>query len=208
MTRIGGDKDYFQEQVSGRNFNLAQLLEFISPGEQWTLIPFSILIEAIHKLQPRYYSISSSSLVQKDRISITAVVESIEKPGAPHVVKGVTTNYLLALKQKQHGDPHPDPNGLDYAIMGPRNKYDGVHVPVHVRHSNFKLPSNPAIPIIMVGPGTGVAPFRGFVQERAAQAKAGEKVGKTMLFFGCRKPTEDFMYEKEWEVSFSRSPLN
>jgi len=205
MTKIGGDKDYFQEQVSGRNFNLAQLLEFISQGEQWTLIPFSILIEAIHKLQPRYYSISSSSLVQKDRISITAVVESIEKPGAPHVVKGVTTNYLLALKQKQHGDPHPDPNGLDYAIMGPRNKYDGVHVPVHVRHSNFKLPSNPAIPIIMVGPGTGVAPFRGFVQERAAQAKAGEKVGKTMLFFGCRKPTEDFMYEKEWEVSFSKN---
>ncbi len=152
-------------------------------------------------MQPRYYSISSSSLVQKDKISITAIVESIERPNAPHVVKGVTTNYLLALKQKMDGASNPDPHGLEYAIDGPRNKYDRVSVPVHIRHSNFKLPSDPSTPIIMVGPGTGVAPFRGFVQERAAQAKSGEDVGKTMLFFGCRNKTDDFLYEKEWKVS-------
>lgn len=200
MTKIGNDRDYFHQQVAERNYNIAQLLEFVSQGVKWTKIPFSIFIEGLHKIQPRYYSISSSSLVQKNKISITAVVESIQVPNAPHVVKGVTTNYLLALKQKQHGDPSPDPHGLDYAITGPRNKYDGVHVPVHVRHSNFKLPSDPAKPIIMVGPGTGVAPFRGFVQERARQAKDGENIGKTMLFFGCRKKSEDFIYENEWEV--------
>lgn len=199
MTKIGSDKDYFHTQVSNRNFNLAQLLEFLSQGQKWSKIPFSIVVEGIHKIQPRYYSISSSSLEQKDTISITAIVESVEVPNAPHVVKGVTTNYLLALKQMQHGDPHPDPHGLDYAITGPRNKYDGIHVPVHVRHSNFKLPSDPSRPIIMVGPGTGVAPFRGFVRERAKQARAGEDVGKTMLFFGCRKRTEDYIYEEEWE---------
>lgn len=200
MTKIGSDKDYFHEQIANRNYNIAQLLHFLSQGEKWTNIPFTVLIEGLHKIQPRYYSISSSSLVQKNKISITAVVESIEVPGSPHVVKGVTTNYLLALKQMQHGDPSPDPHGLDYAITGPRNKYDGIHVPVHVRHSNFKLPSDPSKPIIMIGPGTGVAPFRGFVQERAKQARDGEAIGRTLLFFGCRKRSEDFIYQNEWEA--------
>ena len=200
MTKIGKDRDYFAKTVSSKNYNIAQFLEYVGQGAKWTNIPFSVFIEGLHKIQPRYYSISSSSLVQKNKVSITAVVESYEVPGAPHVVKGVTTNYLLALKQKQHGDPSPDPHGLDYAITGPRNKYDGIHVPVHIRHSNFKLPSDPSKPIIMVGPGTGVAPFRGFVQERAQQAKNGENVGKTLLFFGCRNSKEDFLYAQEWEV--------
>ncbi|TID25762.1 NADPH-cytochrome P450 reductase [Venturia nashicola] len=199
MTKIGSDKEYFYSQVSDLHLNIAQLLERQSKGEPWTKVPFSLFIEGLHKIQPRYYSISSSSLKQKQKISITAVVESIEKPGAPHVVKGVTTNYLLALKQKQHGDPSPDPHGLNYELTGPRNKYDGIHVPVHVRHSNFKLPSDPLKPIIMVGPGTGVAPFRAFVQERAEQAKKGEQVGKTILFFGCRRKDEDFIYKDEWD---------
>ncbi|KAF2459226.1 hypothetical protein BDY21DRAFT_283352 [Lineolata rhizophorae] len=199
MVKMGSDKDYFHEKVANNNLNIAQLLETLSERAPWPSIPFSAFIEGLHKIQPRYYSISSSSAVQKDKISITAVVESLAKPGAPHIVKGVTTNYLLALKQKQHGAPEPDPHGLNYALTGPRNKYDGIHVPVHVRHSNFKLPSDPSKPIIMVGPGTGVAPFRGFVQERAAHARAGEKVGKTVLFFGCRRKSEDFLYEHEWD---------
>ncbi|KAF1810423.1 hypothetical protein P152DRAFT_97851 [Eremomyces bilateralis CBS 781.70] len=200
MTKMGEDKDYFHAKVADLNVNLAQLLEILSNGAPWDKVPFSLMIEGLHKIQPRYYSISSSSVVQPGKIAITAIVESIERPGAPHIVKGVTTNYLLALKQKQHGDPNPDPHGLKYALTGPRNKYDGVHVPVHVRHSNFKLPSDPKKPIIMVGPGTGVAPFRAFVQERAAQAEKGEEVGRTILFYGCRRRQEDFLYEKEWET--------
>lgn len=198
MTKLGSDKDYFHQKISNRYFNIAQALMDIC-SEPWTSIPFSAFIEGVHKVQPRYYSISSSSLVQKKKISITAVVESIFIPGREDALKGVTTNYLLALKQKQHGDPNPDPHGLTYEINGPRNKYDGVHIPIHVRHSNFKLPSDPSKPVIMVGPGTGVAPFRAFVQERAAQAAAGENVGRTLLFFGCRKSTEDFLYSDEWK---------
>jgi NADPH-ferrihemoprotein reductase len=205
MTKLGSDKDYFQDKISSQYLNIAQVLEMVDESKKWSDVPFSIMIEGINKIQPRYYSISSSSLVQKNKISITAVVEEIRVAGSKHIVKGVTTNYLLALKQKQHGDPSPDPHGLTYAITGPRNKYDGIHVPVHVRHSNFKLPSDPAKPIIMIGPGSGVAPFRGFVQERAAQAKAGETVGKTILFFGCRKSTEDFLYKDEWEVGLHLS---
>lgn len=203
MTEIGSERDKFSEEVAKKNFNIAQLLEHMGKGQKWDKIPFSLFMEGVNKIQPRYYSISSSSLVNKQKVSITAVVESVEVPGAPHIVKGVTTNYLLSLSLKQHGEKNCDPHGLNYAITGPRNKYDGVHVPVHIRHSNFKLPSDPSKPIIMVGPGTGVAPFRGFVQERAQQAKNGEKVGKTLLFFGCRNRKDDFIYEKEWEVSLS-----
>jgi len=199
MEKLGGDKDYFHEQISTHYLNIAQVLEKVGGQEKWSAIPFSAFIEGLGKIQPRYYSISSSSLVQKKKISITAVVESMVVAGRTDALKGVTTNYLLALKQKQHGDAHPDPHGLTYEITGPRNKYDGVHVPVHVRHSNFKLPSDPSKPVIMVGPGTGVAPFRAFVQERAHQAKNGENVGRTILFFGCRNSNEDFLYKDEWK---------
>lgn len=200
MTKLGNDKDYFHSKVNSQYLNIARLLEMVSKGKKWTNVPFSALIEGITKLQPRYYSISSSSLEQPKVISITAVVESQELPGRGDPFRGVTTNYLLALKQKQNGDPDPSPYGLSYEITGPRNKYDGIHVPVHVRHSNFKLPSDPMKPVIMVGPGTGVAPFRGFVRERRKMVENGQDVGKTILFFGCRRSAEDFLYEKEWEV--------
>ncbi|KAI1409604.1 NADPH-cytochrome P450 reductase [Hypoxylon sp. FL1857] len=199
MAKLGSDKDYFQDKISKNHYNIARTLSVVSDGKKWTNVPFSAFIEGLTKLQPRYYSISSSSLVQPKKISVTAVVENQLIPGRADPFRGVATNYLLALKQKQNGDPNPEPFGLTYEIHGPRNKYDGIHVPVHVRHSNFKLPSDPSKPIILIGPGTGVAPFRGFVQERARLAESGENVGRTLLFFGCRKRNEDFMYEAEWE---------
>ena len=208
MMKLGTESDYFKEKIASQYMNIAQACESVC-AEPWTGVPFSCLIEGLNKIQPRYYSISSSSVVQPKQISVTAVVESIRVPGPGNtgqgnVVKGVTTNYLLALKQKQNGDDNPSPHGLSYEINGPRNKYDGIHVPVHVRHSNFKLPSDPSKPVIMVGPGTGVAPFRGFVQERAELARKGESVGPTVLFYGCRRSNEDWLYKEEWEVS---SPL-
>ncbi|KXJ92167.1 NADPH-cytochrome P450 reductase [Microdochium bolleyi] len=199
MTKLGSDKTYFQDKISKRNYTIARALKVVSGGKKWENIPFSAFIEGLTKLQPRYYSISSSSAVQPKKISVTAVVENVMIPGREDPFKGVATNYLFALKQKQNGDPNPEAYGLTYEIMGPRNKYDGIHVPVHVRHSNFKLPSDPSRPIICIGPGTGVAPMRAFIQERAKQAESGETVGPTVLFFGCRKRTEDFLYESEWE---------
>lgn len=199
MTRLGGDKDYFHDKTGPHFMNISRLLASVGKGAKWDQIPFSAFIEGLTKLQPRYYSISSSSLVQPKKISITAVVENQQVPGRDAPFRGVATNYLFALKQKQNGDPNPEPFGQSYEIHGPRNKYDGIHVPVHVRHSNFKLPSDPSRPVIMVGPGTGVAPFRGFVQERAKLAQEGANVGRTLLFFGCRKRSDDFLYEKEWE---------
>lgn len=199
MAKLGDDKDYFHDKINKNHYNIARTLSVVGGGKKWSNVPFSAFIEGLTKLQPRYYSISSSSLVQPKKISITAVVENQLIPGRQDPFKGVATNYLFALKQKQNGDPDPEPFGLTYEIMGPRNKYDGIHVPVHVRHSNFKLPSDPSKPVILVGPGTGVAPMRGFVQERAKLAESGQNVGRTLLFFGCRKRSEDFLYESEWE---------
>ncbi|KAK9488470.1 hypothetical protein V1527DRAFT_458059 [Lipomyces starkeyi] len=200
ITKLGNLKDYFSEVVSSRYLNIAQVLERISSGATWSSVPFSLIVESINHIQPRYYSISSSSYVDKTKPHITVVVESIPTTADADPLKGVASNYLLDLRYKQEGIENPSPSAVSYATDGPRDRYKGNKIPVHIRHSNFKLPSNPATPIIMVGPGTGVAPFRGFVHERAAQAEAGVPVGTSLLFFGSRNRTEDFLYSEEWEA--------
>jgi NADPH-ferrihemoprotein reductase len=199
INKLGKSKDYFHQKVAERRLNLAQTLEIICGSTPWSAVPFSILIEGLLSLQPRPYSISSSPRVQKDKLTITATVESVPIQDTALTFNGVTSNYLFALQQKQNKDADSNPYGLTYSIEGPRNRYEGIQIPVFIRPSNFRLPSNPATTVIMVGPGSGVAPFRGFIQERAAQKKAGEKVGKTILFYGCRTPG-DFIYQEDWKV--------
>jgi len=198
LARLGSDKEAFQKEIVGRMHNIAQVLEHTAGGEAWSKVPFSLLVETINHIVPRYYSISSSSLKSNTTASITAIVESIPTANGEYVLKGVATNYILALKQRQHGVSEPEPHGLSYAINGPRNRYDGIHLPIHIRHSTFKMPSDPSKPMILVGPGTGCAPMRGFVQERALLKQRGEHVGKIVFFFGCRHPDEDFLYRKDW----------
>lgn len=134
------------------------------------------LCELLPRLQPRYYSISSSPKLYPTTVHITAVLVEYTTPTG-RVNKGVATT-LLAGKKPQPGMEPPT-------------------VPIFIRKSQFRLPTKPQTPIIMVGPGTGFAPFRGFIQDRKVAKDEGKTVGENVLYFGCRRRTEDFIYEEE-----------
>ncbi|KHN78699.1 NADPH--cytochrome P450 reductase [Toxocara canis] len=74
---------------------------------------------------------------------------------------------------------------------------EGDKVPVFVRKSTLRLPHRSTTAIIMIGPGTGFAPFRGFIQERQWIKQQGKEIGPTVLYFGCRHPEHDYIYEQE-----------
>lgn len=195
LTRIGNDKQEFASTITRRKFNIADALLFASKGKAWVDVPFECIIENVQHLTPRYYSISSSSLSEKQLINITAVVEAeVESDG--RAVTGVVTNLLKNIEIEQNNTNETPV--VHYDLNGPRNKFSKFKLPVHVRRSNFKLPKNTTTPVILIGPGTGVAPLRGFVRERVQQVKNGVNVGKTILFYGCRNEHDDFLYKQEW----------
>ncbi|KAG8203067.1 NADPH-cytochrome reductase, partial [Candida africana] len=195
LTRIGNDKQEFACTITRRKFNIADALLFASKGKAWVDVPFEFIIENVQHLTPRYYSISSSSLSEKQLINITAVVEAeVESDG--RAVTGVVTNLLKNIEIEQNNTNETPV--VHYDLNGPRNKFSKFKLPVHVRRSNFKLPKNTTTPVILIGPGTGVAPLRGFVRERVQQVKNGVNVGKTILFYGCRNEHDDFLYKQEW----------
>jgi NADPH-ferrihemoprotein reductase len=140
--------------------------------------PIDHVLELMPRLQVRYYSISSSPKVYPNSIHVTCtVIEYKTKDGRTR--KGTCTTWLstkLVLEENQ-----------------PR-------VPIFVRKSQFRLPFKFQTPVVMIGPGTGLAPFRGFIQERDFYKKEGRQVGSTILYYGCRKQTEDYLYPDELEA--------
>ena len=138
--------------------------------------PLDLILEMMPRLQCRYYSISSSPKMHRDRIHVTAVlVDWKSRVGRQH--KGVATSWL---KTKQ-----------------PNDEIEILQVPIFVRRTTFRLPTRSISPVLMIGPGTGLAPFRGFIQERHLSHASGVEMGDTIVYFGCRKRSEDFIYEEE-----------
>lgn len=215
LLKLGTDKTAFRTEVAGRYASIGRVMEMVAPGQVWSLVPFSLLIESFNRIQPRYYSISSSPLVQPRQPTITMAVNSRQislQDNAENEDRflGLATNFLFAHDRKIALKETPNRNvswlesqsyGFipSYDLEGPRNKLSGGRIYMHIRKSTFKLPLNPAIPIIMVAAGTGIAPFRGFVQERARLAELGKPIGKMLLFFGCRDNDHDYLYKTEWE---------
>ena len=137
-------------------------------------LPFHGYLEMLSLLAPRYYSISSSPSVEPNSCSVTvAVVEGPASSGRG-VYKGICSNYLAS-----------------------RRAGETVYATVRETKAGFRLPDDAGVPIIMIGPGTGLAPFRGFLGERAARKAKGASLGPAMLFFGCRHPDQDYLYADE-----------
>ncbi|PWA20469.1 hypothetical protein CCH79_00003706, partial [Gambusia affinis] len=138
--------------------------------------PIDHLCELLPRLQARYYSIASSSKVHPNSIHICAVVVEY-KTKTGRVNKGVATNWLK-----------------NQLVNGHKST-----VPMYIRKSQFRLPFKASNPVIMIGPGTGIAPFMGFIQERGWLKREGKEVGETVMYFGCRHKNEDYIYQEELE---------
>lgn len=189
----------FRSQVINRCCTLADVLFEIHP--QWPAIPFTLLIESLPHLQARYYSISSSPARVTDRLSLTVVVDEKRDEHGKRYFAGVSTNYLRAV----HNTLHKEKQDICYSVNGPRGRFNQGHkLLMHVRKSTFRLPRNQKAPIIMIGPGTGIAPFRAFIQDKICAVERGEEIGDVFLFYGCRRAKHDFVYSEDWQEAMAK----
>ncbi len=128
------------------------------------------LVALLRPLTPRLYSIASSQAETESEVHITVGVVRYDIDGRPRT--GGASGYL-ADRLEVDGD-----------------------IRIFIEHNdNFRLPANPETPVIMIGPGTGIAPFRAFMQQREADGATG----KNWLLFGNPHFTEDFLYQVEWQ---------
>ncbi|MBK6728124.1 MAG: assimilatory sulfite reductase (NADPH) flavoprotein subunit [Xanthomonadales bacterium] len=144
------------------------------PGE-WSAGEF---VAALRPLAPRLYSIASSRKAVGDEAHLAVAVFDAQGPFGAQ--RGVASGFLVDAEV-------------------------GASLPAYLeRNERFRLPADTSRDVIMIGPGTGVAPFRGFVQERTAIAAAG----RNWLFFGARHARSQFLYQLEWQAALKAGQLH
>ncbi len=161
----------YRDDVLGKNRSLLDLLEDYPSCK----LPFNLFVEVVPTMRPRYFSICSSPLLARDEASITVgVVEGPARSGHG-LYRGVASAYLAGSQK-------------------------GAAVECFIRPPSipFRPPEDPTVPMIMIGAGTGIAPYRGFLQARAAMKLRGQTVGPALLFQGCRHPAQDHIYADEF----------
>lgn len=176
------DKTTYSDFVARNHITFARLLEHTLAQDStasWSHLPLAFVIESLRPMQPRYYSISSSSMTSPRQMAITVAVSPSElRLNSAVSIPGLTTSYLSGLE------------------MGA-----GPCIWAHVRRSTFKMPFLHKTPIVLIAAGTGLAPFRAFLHERAQMAQiSDQEIGKILLVFGCRHPDQDYLYREEIEA--------
>ncbi|WDS35792.1 assimilatory sulfite reductase (NADPH) flavoprotein subunit [Pseudoxanthomonas sp.] len=166
----------------GRNADFASLLgshQLVDVLRRWPAEwDAESLLTALRPLAPRLYSIASSRARVGDEVHLTVDVLNYQAHGLAHV--GSASGFLANLAE-------------------------GDHAPVYIEtNDRFRVPADPSRDILMVGPGTGVAPFRAFVQERAETGASG----RNWLFFGTQHFNSGFLYQSEWQEALKRGELN
>ncbi|MDT9027134.1 bifunctional cytochrome P450/NADPH--P450 reductase [Rossellomorea yichunensis] len=180
----------YKREILSKRITMLDLVEKYLACE----IPFEGFLLLLPALKARYYSISSSPLYKEGEASITVSVVRGEAWSGNGEYKGIASNYLAE-----------------------RSEGDKIACFISTPQSNFQLPDATETPIVMIGPGTGIAPFRGFIQARRILKEKGETLGAAHLYFGCRNPEHDFLYQAELEkaeqdgivtlhTAFSRCP--
>ncbi|WP_064641160.1 bifunctional cytochrome P450/NADPH--P450 reductase, partial [Paenibacillus sp. AD87] len=165
------EENNYREHLLENRTTMLELLEKYEACE----LPFERFLELLSPLKPRYYSISSSPHFNAKQASITVSVVKEPAWSGNGEFRGVASSYLADC---QTGE--------------------SISMFVRTPESGFVLSEEPDVPIIMLGPGTGVAPFRGFLQARSVLKERGLPLSEAHLFFGCRNDS-DFIYRQELE---------
>ena len=171
LDALAQDRERYAAEILDKRVSILDLLEMY-PSCQ---LSFTSFLQLLTQLTPRRYSISSSPLWSPDHATLTFAVIQAPAWSGRGVFEGASSTYLAEARP-------------------------GSRVAVTVRPSNaaFHPPPSLAVPLIMVCAGTGLAPFRGFVQDRALRAEAEDTTpAPALLFFGCRAPDTDFLYRAE-----------
>lgn len=168
-------EERYQSEILNKRVSVLNLLERFSAVE----LPLAVFLEMMGPIRPRFYSISSAPLVNPRHVRLTVgLLEGPALSGGGQY-RGTCSSYMAQLKPG-----------------------DAVYGYVRVPSPAFAPPGDPATPLILIGPGTGIAPLRGFLEERAWQQANGTQVGLSQVFVGCRHPQHDYFYRQEmqhWE---------
>jgi cytochrome P450/NADPH-cytochrome P450 reductase len=170
VTDTAEGEQAYRAEVLDRHVSLLDLLE----AQPSVRLPLELYLDRCSPIRARYYSISSSPLTDPRRPSLTVGVLESQAWSGTGQYKGLTSNFVRRLQ--------PGATVFGY-----------VRTPTPA----FLPLTDPAKPMVLIG--TGVAPFRGFLQDRATRRERGEKVGRALMLLGCRHPEHDWYYRDQMQ---------